>query len=89
MSGSQGSFTAQWGPTLDDPTFDLTVANYDKSTYTKRDKTTLHVQETADCRVLPTASKHKSMTYINCSIYRLVLPDDEQQDCSKHVEVNY
>jgi hypothetical protein len=37
MSGSQGSFTAQWVPTLDDPTLDSTVANYDKSTYTKRD----------------------------------------------------
>jgi len=45
MSGSQGSFTAQWRPTLDYPTLDLTVVNYDKSTYTKSDKTTLHVQE--------------------------------------------
>jgi len=27
--------------------------------------------------------------YTNCYIYRVVLPDDEQQACSKHVEVNY
>ena len=48
MSGYQGSFTAQWRPTLDDPTLELTVSKYDKSTYTKRDKTKLHVQE---CRL--------------------------------------
>ena len=29
------------------------------------------------------------MTYTDCCIYRVVPPDDEQQACSKHVEVNY
>jgi len=26
--------------------------------------------------ILPTASQHKSMTYTNCCIYRVVPPDD-------------
>jgi len=36
-------------------------------------------------------SQYKRMTYsyTNCCIYRVVPPDDEQQACSKHVEVNY
>ena len=38
---------------------------------------------------LPTASQHKGMTYTNCCIYRVVPPDDDQQACSKRVEVNY
>lgn len=29
------------------------------------------------------------MTYTNSCIYRVVPPDDEQEACSKHVEVNY
>ena len=28
--------------------------------------------------ILPTASQHKHMTYTNCSIYRVVPPNDEQ-----------
>jgi hypothetical protein len=39
--------------------------------------------------ILPTASQNKCMTYINCCIYRAVPPDDKQQACWKHVEVNY
>jgi len=39
--------------------------------------------------ILPLSSKYKSMTYTNCCIYRVISPDDEQQACSKHVEVNY
>jgi hypothetical protein len=42
-------------------------------------------------RSIPTllaASQHKRMTYTDCCIYRIVPPDDEQQACSKHVEVN-
>jgi hypothetical protein len=39
--------------------------------------------------MLPTASQHKHMTCTNYCIYRIVPPDDEQQACSKHVEVNY
>jgi hypothetical protein len=39
--------------------------------------------------ILPTPSKYKSMTYTNCSIYRVISLGDEQQACSKHVEVNY
>ena len=39
--------------------------------------------------ILPTASQYKHMTYTNCSIYRVVPPDDEHSTCSKHVEVNY
>jgi len=27
--------------------------------------------------------------YTNCCLYRVDLPEDEQQDCSKHVGVNY
>jgi len=27
--------------------------------------------------------------YTNCCIYRVVPLDDEQEACSKHVEVNY
>jgi hypothetical protein len=43
----------------------------------------------AASRVLLTASQHKRMTHINCCIYRIVPPDDEQKACSKYVEVNY
>jgi len=39
--------------------------------------------------ILPAVSQHKRMTYTNCCIYREVPPDDEQQVCSKHVQVNY
>jgi len=38
--------------------------------------------------ILPTASQHKPMIYTNCCIvYRVIPPDDEQEACSKHVEV--
>jgi len=35
------------------------------------------------------ASQHKRIIRTNCRIYRVVPPDDEQQSCSKQVEVNY
>jgi hypothetical protein len=31
-----------------------------------------------DRPILPTVSQHKSMTYTNCCIHRVVPPDDEQ-----------
>jgi len=39
-------------------------------------------------QVLPAVSQHKRMTYTNCCIYRVV-PPDEQQACSKHVDFSY
>jgi len=45
--------------------------------------------ESGSIPILPTASKHKRMTYTNCCIYTVVPPDDDQQACSKHVELNY
>jgi hypothetical protein len=39
--------------------------------------------------ILLAASQHKRMIYTNCCIYRIVPPDEEQQACSKHVEVIY
>jgi len=39
--------------------------------------------------ILPTNSQHKHMTHTNCCTHRVVPPDDEQEACSKCVEVNY
>ena len=39
--------------------------------------------------ILPAASQRKRMMYTNCCIYRVIPPDDEQQTCSKHIEVHY
>jgi len=35
------------------------------------------------------SQSNKGITYTNCYVYRVVPPDDKQQACSKHVEVNY
>jgi hypothetical protein len=50
-------------------------------------------------RIPPTASQHKAEScqhlvnttrdYNNCCLYTADPPDDGQEDCSKHVEVNY
>jgi hypothetical protein len=45
--------------------------------------------ESSSIPILPTASEHKRMTQTNCCMSRVVPPDDEQQACSKHVDVNY
>ena len=39
--------------------------------------------------ILLAASKHKRKTHITCRMYIVVPPDEDQQTCSKHVEVNY
>jgi len=49
----------------------------------------VYVMRLCSIPILPTASHHKRMTYTNCSVYRVVPPDDEQKACLKHVEVNY
>jgi len=50
-------------------------------------------------RILPTASQHKAGScqqsvntthdHTNCCLYTIDPPDEQQQTCSKHEEVNY
>jgi hypothetical protein len=49
----------------------------------------LYLTSTYSTPIPLAASQHKRMTYTDCCTYRKVPPDDEQETCSKHVQVNY